>query len=166
MDIRRLKPEAEIICEIEKEGDPLTLTFKMGFIPIDEIPNYIYDFNLPTLPAKPKGRIPGRNETAAPEALAAPAKRPRISDIIRRAVMDAIHAWDLTDGDVPIPCTQENKEKHLPLLFGFQVKQPKQGPEIEGSGNDEELPTTKAIDRVLVMVLADFAGRPENFLKN
>jgi hypothetical protein len=166
MDIRRLKPEAEITCEIENEGEPISITFRMGFISLDGIPDYVYDFTASKPAAKPKAKIPGRKQTAAPdeEQPITLTKRPRFSDVIRRAVTDAIHGWDLTDGETPIPCTAENKEKHLPLLFGFKVKRPKPivEPTVEGEGE----PATSPVDSVLVMVLADFAGRSENFLKN
>jgi len=139
MDIKKLQPEAEVTYGLETTGKPITITFKVGFIALDEVQDYV-------------------NESMdAEHCIDKP--RPRISDVIRRAVSDAIHAWDLTEGDVALPCTKENKDKYLPLLFGLKTKQPEMV--VEG----EAMPADP-VALVLVRVLAEFAGNPENFLKN
>ena len=137
MDIKRLQPEAEITCALETAGESVTITFRVGFIPLDAVPDYVNES---------RGVAPG-------------AARPRISDILRRAVSDAIHGWDLMDGGAPLPCTQENKDKYLPLLFGLRTRQP----EVIIDG---EVIPTDPVASVLVRVLVGFAGNPENFLKN
>lgn len=134
MDIKKLQPEAEVTYSLETTGEPISITFKVGFIALDAVQDYVNESRVGTNP-------------------------PRISDVIRRAVADAIHGWDLTEGDVVLACTQENKDKYLPLLFGLQTKQP----EVVMEG--ETLPVDP-VAKVLVRVLAEFAGSPENFLKN
>ena len=134
MDIKKLHPEAGITYELDTTGKPIAITFKVGFIALDAVQDYINESRDGTRP-------------------------PRISDVIRRAVSDAIHAWDLMEGDVALPCTQENKDKYLPLLFGLKTKQP------EAVVEDEAIPTDP-VASVLVRALAEFAGNPENFLKN
>jgi hypothetical protein len=138
MDIKKLQPEAEITCALETTGEPVTIMFRVGFIPLDAVPDYVNE----------------SRGTAAPGTA-----RPRISDILRRAVSDAIRGWDLMDGGMPLPCTQENKDKYLPLLFGLKTKRP----EVVVDG---EVIPTDPVALVLVRVLAEFAGNPENFLKN
>lgn len=126
MDIKKLQPEAEVAYELETTGDPIAITFRVGFMTLDAIPDYVRE-----------GEI----------------SRPRVSDVVRRAMADAIHGWDLTDDGKPLACTRENKEKYLPLLFGLKVKRP-------------EKESANPIDNVLVVLLAEFAGTAENFLKN
>ncbi|MCJ7565279.1 MAG: hypothetical protein MUP52_11925, partial [Candidatus Aminicenantes bacterium] len=65
----------------------------------------------------------------------------------------------LTEDGKSLPCTRENKDKYLPLLFGLRVKQPEAV--VEG----ESLPVD-LVASVLVRALAEFAGASENFLKN
>ena len=137
MDIKKLQPEVEITYGLETTGKPISITFKVGFIPLDAVQDYV-------------------NESRVADIVG---WRPRISDVIRRAVSDAIHAWDLTEDDVALPCTQENKDKYLPLLFGLKIKQP------EAVVDGETVPTDP-VASVLVRALAEFAGNPENFLKN
>jgi hypothetical protein len=136
MDIKKLTPEAEVTYALETTGEPIAITFKVGFIALDAVQDYV-------------------NESRDG------ARPPRISDVIRRAVSDAIHGWDLTEGDAPLPCTRESKDRYLPLLFGLKVKKPETVDEAE---------TTMALvdpaASVLVRELAEFAGNPENFLKN
>jgi len=134
MDIKKLQPEAEATYSLETTGEPISITFKVGFIALDAVQDYV-------------------NESRAGN------DAPRISDVIRRAVSDAIHAWDLMEGDVALPCTRENKDKYLPLLFGLKTKQP----EVVVEG---EVIPADPVASVLVRVLAEFAGNPENFLKN
>ena len=132
MDIKKLQPEAEVTYALETTGEPISITFRVGFIALDAVQDYVNESRDGTRP-------------------------PRISDVIRRAVSDAIHGWDLTEGDAPLPCTRETKDKYLPLLFGLKV----QGPEAVV---DDVLVDPAA--SVLVRELAEFAGNPENFLKN
>jgi hypothetical protein len=134
MDIKRLQPEAEVAYELDTTGKPITITFRVGFIALDAVQDYINESRDGTRP-------------------------PRISDVIRRAVADAIRDWDLTEGGAPLPCTRETKDKYLPLLFGLKIKQP----EVVVDG--ETLPVDP-VASVLVRALAEFAGNPENFLKN
>ena len=134
MDIKRLQPEAEVTYELETTGEPISITFKVGFIALDAVQDYVNESRT------------GNNP-------------PRISDVIRRAVADAIHDWDLTEAGAPLPCTRENKDKYLLLLFGLKTKQP----EVVVEG--EAIPTDP-VASVLVRALAEFAGNPENFLKN
>ena len=134
MDIKKLQPEAEVTYALETTGEPITITFRVGFIALDAVQDYINESRDGTRP-------------------------PRISDVIRRAVADAIRDWDLTEGGAPLPCTRETKDKYLPLLFGLKTKQP----EVVVDG--ETLPVDP-VASVLVRALAEFAGNPENFLKN
>jgi len=134
MDIKKLQPEAEATYSLETTGEPISITFKVGFIALDAVQDYV-------------------NESRAGN------DAPRISDVIRRAVSDAIHDWDLTEDGKPLPCTRENKDKYLPLLFGLRVKQP----EVTGEG--EDVPADP-VASVLVRALAEFAGEPGHFLKN
>ena len=132
MDIKKLQPEAEVTYALETTGEPITITFKVGFIALDAVQDYV-------------------NESRDG------ARPPRISDVIRRAVSDAIHGWDLTEGDAPLACTRESKDKYLPLLFGLKVQKSE-------AVVDDVLVDPAA--SVLVRELAEFAGNPENFLKN
>jgi len=134
LDIKKLQPEAEVTYELDTTGKPIAITFQVGFIALDAVQDYINESGDDTRP-------------------------PRISDVIRRAVSDAIHAWDLTEDGKPLSCTRENKDKYLPLLFGLKTKQP------EAVVEDEAIPTDP-VASVLVRALAEFAGNPENFLKN
>jgi hypothetical protein len=134
MDIKKLQPEAEVTYALETTGEPISITFKVGFIALDAVQDYV-------------------NESRMGNDL------PRISDVIRRAVADAIHGWDLTEDGKPLPCTRENKEKYLPLLFGLKVKQS----EVVVEG--EPLPIDP-VASVLVRALAEFAGDSGHFLKN
>jgi hypothetical protein len=139
VDIKKLRPEAEVIYELETSGEPISIKFLVNFISLDAVQDYV-------------------NESMdAEHCIDKP--RPRISDVIRRAVADAIHGWDLTEGGVPLPCMRENKDKYLPLLFGLKIKQP----EVIIDG--EPVPTDP-VTSVLVRALAEYAGNPENFLKN
>jgi hypothetical protein len=127
-----MKPEAEITYELETTGEPISVTFKVGFIALDAVQDYVNESRV------------GNNF-------------PRISDVIRRAVSDAIRDWDLTEDSKPLPCTRETKDKYLPLLFGLIVKKP------------EALVDDVLIDpaaSTLVRALVDFAGESGNFLKN
>jgi len=133
MDIKKLTPEAEVTYALETTGEPIAITFKVGFIALDAVQDYVNESRDGTRP-------------------------PRISDVIRRAVADAIHGWDLTEGDAALPCTRETKDKYLPLLFGLKIKQEAVEP-VEGALVDPAA-------SVLVRELAEFAGNPENFLKN
>jgi len=132
MDIKKLQPEAEVTYALETTGEPITITFRVGFIALDAVQDYVNESRDGTRP-------------------------PRISDVIRRAVSDAIRGWDLTEGDAPLPCTRESKDKYLPLLFGLKVQKPE-------AVVDDVLVDPAA--SVLVRELAEFAGNPENFLKN
>jgi hypothetical protein len=132
MDIKKLQPEAEVTYALETTGEPITITFRVGFIALDAVQDYVNESRDGTRP-------------------------PRISDVIRRAVSDAIHGWDLTEGDAALPCTRESKDKYLPLLFGLKVQKPE-------AVVDDVLVDPAA--SVLVRELAEFAGNPENFLKN
>jgi hypothetical protein len=38
-------------------------------------------------------------------------------------VVDAVQEWDLTDEGTPIPCTEENKRLHLPILINQKIKE-------------------------------------------
>ena len=134
MDIKKLQPEADVAYWLDTTGEPISITFKVGFIPLDAVQDYINESRDGTRP-------------------------PRISDVIRRAVADAIHDWDLTEDGKPLPCTQENKDKYLPLLFGLKIKQP------EAVVDGETVPTDP-VALVLVRALAEFAGNSEYFLKN
>jgi len=134
MDIKKLQPEAEATYSLETTGEPISITFKVGFIALDAVQDYVNESRMGANP-------------------------PRISDVIRRAVADAIHGWDLMEGDAALACTQENKDKYLPLLFGLRTKQP----EVIDEG---EVVPTDPVASVLVRALAEFAGNPENFLKN
>ena len=134
MDIKKLQPETEATYALETTGEPISITFKVGFIALDAVQDYV-------------------NESRAGN------DAPRISDVIRRAVADAIHDWDLTEDGKPLPCTRKNKDEYLPLLFGLRVKQP----EVTGEG--EDVPADP-VASVLVRALAEFAGEPGHFLKN
>jgi hypothetical protein len=131
MDIKKLQPEAEVTYQLESTGEPVSITFKVGFLELDAIPDYVNE---------------SREGT----------RTPRLSAVIRKAIADTIHGWDLTEGGQPLPCTRDNKDKYLPLLFGLKVKRPVA--EVEDESNP--------IASILVMVLAQFAGTAENFLKN
>lgn len=133
MDIKRLQPEAEVTYELETTGEPITITFKVGFIALDAVQDYANE---------------SRAGTGAP----------RISDVIRRAVSDAIRDWDLTEDGKALPCTRETKDKYLPLLFGLKIKQEAVEP-VEGALVDPAA-------GVLVRAIVEFAGESGNFLKN
>jgi hypothetical protein len=132
MDIKKLTPEAEVTYALETTGEPISIIFRVGFIALDAVQDYVNESRDGTRP-------------------------PRISDVIRRAVSDAIRGWDLTEGDAPLPCTRESKDKYLPLLFGLKVQKPE-------AVVDDVLVDPAA--SVLVRELAEFVGNPENFLKN
>lgn len=134
MDIKKLQPEAEVTYDLDTTGEPITIMFRVGFIALDAVQDYVNESRMGANP-------------------------PRISDVIRRAVTDAIHGWDLMEGPNALACTRENKDKYLPLLFGLKTKQP----EVIVDG--EPVPTDP-VTLVLVRALAEFAGNPENFLKN
>jgi hypothetical protein len=139
MDIKKLQPEVEVTYDLDTTGEPITIMFRVGFIALDAVQDYV-------------------NESMdAEHCIDKP--RPRISDVIRRAVSDAIHGWDLMEGPNALACTRENKDKYLPLLFGLKTKQ------SEVIIDGEPIPTDP-VASVLVRALAEFAGNPENFLKN
>jgi hypothetical protein len=46
----------------------------------------------------------------------------KTSEKNRAFFYSAITGWDLTDGDKPLPCTIENKEKYLPFILGRQTE--------------------------------------------
>ena len=130
MDIKKLTPEAGITYALETTGEPITITFRVGFIALDAVQDYVNE---------------SRNGT----------NPPRISDVIRRAVTDAIHDWDLTEDGKPLACTRETKDKYLPLLFGLKIKQ---------EASPAEVPADPA-SGILVRALVEFAGNSENFLR-
>jgi len=136
MDIKKLQPEAEVTYALETTGDPIAIMFRVGFIALDAVQDYVNESRT------------GNNP-------------PRISDVIRRAVADAIHDWDLTEDGKPLACTQENKDKHLPLLFGLKIKRP-----AIVEGEEGEALLVDPVASVLVRALCEFAGNAENFLKN
>ena len=41
MDIKRLQPEAEVAYELDTTGKPITITFRVGFIALDAVQDYI-----------------------------------------------------------------------------------------------------------------------------
>lgn len=72
---------------------------------------------------------------------------------VYRTIIEVIVDWDMTDGDDPYPCTQENKEELMPYLVGLTVK----GEEVENG---------KTGKKTVGGEIAKFAQKTENFLKN
>jgi len=140
MDIKKLQPEAEVTYELETTGEPISITFRVGFIALDGIDDYVKES------VRTDGGVP------------------RLSSIIRKAVSEAIHDWDLTEDGKPLSCTQENKNKYLPLLFGLRVKPEKEPEVVLDADGKSILPDPAAT--TLVRMLAEFAGNAENFVKN
>lgn len=75
----------------------------------------------------------------------------RLSRIIQGVLVDAVEGWDLTIGGEPVPCTKENKRKYFPRILGAKL-----------AGRKDDV----TIDAFLGGALVNFAGDPENFLKN
>jgi len=104
-------------------------------------------------------RFLGRDEMPDFVAPAARGGKPRPSRLISEALVDAVEAWDITydtpEGERPLPCTPENKRKYFPQLLALQVAT------VNGKPADG-----KVLDDVLGTALVNFAGDPENFVKN
>jgi hypothetical protein len=104
-------------------------------------------------------RFLGRNEM--PDFIPAVAEggKPRASRLISEALVDAVESWDISqetpEGEQPLPCTPENKRKYFPQLLALQVSM------MNGKPADG-----KVLDDVLGVALVNFAGDPENFVKN
>ena len=139
MDIKKLQPEAEVTYELETTGEPISITFRIGFAAIDAIQDYVNESAITT------GALP------------------RLSDVVRKAVSEAIHGWDLTEGDKPLSCTREAKDKYLPLLFGLKIK--KAEAEQPEKPEENKAPIDPAASTI-IRALIEFVGNVENFLKN
>lgn len=70
-----------------------------------------------------------------------------------KKINNLIIDWNLTDGDKPVPCTEENKRKYMPHLIPLRVK----------TGADKEEGPEMSI---LGVKLIEFAQNIENFIKN
>ncbi len=79
-------------------------------------------------------------------------KRVKFAPVVRALLIDAIVGWDLTEDGKPLPCDDETKAKYLPVILGFHVK----------GKSDPDNPLANVLGRRLL----EFAGDPENFLKN
>jgi hypothetical protein len=44
------------------------------------------------------------------------------SDYIIGMMIEAVKGWDTMENGKPVECTEENKKKHLPVMFGLMVK--------------------------------------------
>ncbi len=75
----------------------------------------------------------------------------KLSKIIQGALVDAVEGWDLTVGGKLVPCTPENRRKYFPRILGARLADRKDD---------------VTIDAFLGGALVNFAGDPENFLKN
>ena len=89
------------------------------------------------LPAKPDGR-----------------RKFKASSLLREMLIDAVRGWDLTMDGKPLECNEENKRKYLPIILGLKIKR------------KDGAPKGETLDDVLGRALLNFAGDPENFLKN
>ena len=80
----------------------------------------------------------------------------RQSQVVTDALVDAVEGWDLThDGGKPLECTEANKRKYFPYILGLKIIQ-------EGEAGKSKI----SPDDILGLALVEFAGDPENFLKN
>jgi hypothetical protein len=85
-----------------------------------------------------------------------PGVKSRPSHTHTEAMIEAVVGWTLThDGGKPIECNEENKRKYLPYVLGMEIIREGRKP-----GDDFDM------DDVLGWALVNFAGDPENFLKN
>jgi hypothetical protein len=79
----------------------------------------------------------------------------RFSKLIKDMIIDAVVEWDTKEKGSPVPCTIENKRKHLPVILGLMLKDTlDEKGEVVEKGN------------VLGLELLTFASDPGNFLKN
>jgi hypothetical protein len=125
MDIKSIQPTADITFTMADEQLG-TLTLTVGFLAQDEVADYI--------------------EVG---------KKKKLSGLIREMLIDGVKDWDLKSNGQPVPCTDEEKKKHLPIILGLKIKV------------DEEDETKRMIfDDILGRALMEFAGNEKNFLKN
>ncbi|MFA5284157.1 MAG: hypothetical protein WC347_01040 [Smithellaceae bacterium] len=125
MDIKSIQPTADITFAMEDEQLG-TLSLTVGFLAQDDVADYI-------------------------EA----GEKKKLSKLIREMLIDAVKGWDLKSNGKPVPCTDEEKKKHLPIILGLKIK-------VE----NEEGKKRMLFDDVLGRALLEFAGNEKNFLKN
>jgi hypothetical protein len=80
-----------------------------------------------------------------------------MTDLCSRAIID----WNLTDGDHPLKCTAENKQKYLSKFLIFVVKT-FNGQPVTETIDGEEVP----VRRNIAGLIMKYASDPNNFLKN
>ena len=125
MDIKSIQPTAEITFVMEDEKLG-TLTLSVGFLAQDEVADYIE-----------KG------------------EKVKLSTLIRKMLIDDVKGWDLRSNGQPVPCTDEEKKKHLPIILGLHIKV-----------SEEDETKRMIFDDILGRALMEFAGNERNFLKN
>jgi hypothetical protein len=130
MDIKSIQPTADMTFVMEDEQLG-TLTLNVGFIAGDEVGDYIE-----------KG------------------EKPKLSVVVRKILIDDVKGWDLKSNGQPVPCTDAEKKKHLPIILGLKIKVPKA---IDSDGKE---PPRSLFDDILGRALLEFAGNEKNFLKN
>lgn len=105
MDIKSIKPTAQVTFELEGKGG--SVTFEVAFIALDQVGDYL-----------PKAQAPGQ-----------PAAKPaKFSTLVRAMLIDAVQSWDLTENGEPLACDEETKERYLPVIFGLRIKGDQENP--------------------------------------
>lgn len=89
-------------------------------------------------------------------------QRPRLSEVIRESLINAVVGWEnITEDGKPLACGEAEKRRVLPFLCGLRVI-----PAGSGVEDPSAEPEPFRLDRSLAWALVEFAGDPENFLKN
>ncbi len=147
MEVKDIKPTAVATFKVKSDkGELQTITFTVRMLGYHELGDFI-----PT-----------------PE----PGMEFRKSQIMTEALISCILGWDITFDGQPLPCTPENKKKWFPYLLGLLVVKDKpeqpaaaEEPAGEAAPKKKERPRISP-DDLLGVHLMNFAGDPENFLKN
>lgn len=88
MEVKDIKPTADVSYELA--GDPVqTVRLTVRYVGLDEAIDFV---------------PPGRDL--------------RPSEMNREMLIAAVQGWDLTTDGQPLPCSDENKRKYLPYIFG------------------------------------------------
>jgi hypothetical protein len=103
MEISSITPTIKETFTVVRAHGPETITMEFGYVSLGDTPNY--------LPPPAKDGEPA-------------AERPKLSEVIKRLLIDAVVSWDLTTNGEPIPCTLAMKQTYLPTLFGLPMQMP------------------------------------------
>jgi hypothetical protein len=73
-------------------------------------------------------------------------------DELTSLAIESVIGWNLADGTDPLPCDEQTKRRYLTKFAAYMVK--------TVNGKEPKGPT------ILVGAIVEFAGSPDNFLKN